>query len=549
MTAKFETWLAKAGLEKKQYQVDGVDFCLRNETGSPCHGGLIADEMGLGKTYIVLGTIISNFKRHTLIVLPLALLDQWVKIIEKTCGHTPLVWHGSKKKNKGLEELKNAPIVITTYGQISLLKPQEKPTDKPVIDNLLYQVDWDRVVFDEAHHLRNHGTSRFNGALKIRAPIRWLITGTPIQNKISDFYALCEQMGLEREFYSKGCNIRYIARNYMIKRTKAGVGIILPPVKTCEFEGEWQNSHEQEISEQIHSLLSFANVKNKAVSGSVNMLGGSGGSVLPYILRARQACIYPALLKKPLEKFMKEGLLDADSELLRGCDYNSKIDAVVDKIISRKDNKRGKIVFCHFRGEIDIIADKLKAKDIDVKTFDGRTSHGQRAAILEGTCDVLILQIQTGCEGLNLQQFKEIYFVSPHWNPAVEDQAVARCHRVGQDSEVEVFRFEMVGFGVLTKTIEKHCKNVQGCKREVAKDLDEGVEKAQAEECEPMTYAEKAEAIEGSVECMICHDVLAPKDSRRKRIGCGHTFCRGCINKWLEKSNTCPCCRNEVSNE
>ena len=70
MTAKFEAWLAKTGLDRKQYQVDGVDFCLRNETGSPCHGGLIADEMGLGKTYVVLSTIISNFKQHTLIVLP-----------------------------------------------------------------------------------------------------------------------------------------------------------------------------------------------------------------------------------------------------------------------------------------------------------------------------------------------------------------------------------------------------------------------------------------------------------------------------------------------
>ena len=149
---------------------------------------------------------------------------------------------------------------------------------------------------------------------------------------------------------------------------------------------------------------------------------------------------------------------------------------------------------------------------------------------------------------MNLQQFKEIYFVSPHWNPAVEDQAVARCHRIGQDSVVEVFRFEMVGFGVLTKTIEKHCKNVQGSKREVAKELDEGVEKAETEEGEPMTYAENTEVIEGSIECMICHDVLPPKDSRRKRIGCGHTFCRGCIDKWLERSTTCPCCRNEVTN-
>ncbi len=547
MTAKFESWLAKAGLEKKQYQVDGVEFCLRNETGYPSHGGLIADEMGLGKTYIVLGTVISNFKRHTLIVLPLALLDQWVKIIKKTCGHTPLVWHGKTKKNTPISKLETAPIVVTTYGQISMPKKKCESDETP--ENPLYSIDWDRVIFDEAHHLRNAGTSRFNGALRVKAPIRWLITGTPIQNRIADFYALCRQMGLDSEYFSDKKNLSYIARNYIIKRTKIGVGIDLPPVQNSEIIPEWQDDREQEISEQIHSLLSFANVQNKNISSSVNALGGSNGSVLPFLIRARQACIYPSLLKKPLEKFMKEGLLDHDSELLEGCEYNSKIDAVVDKIISRKDNNRGKLVFCHFRGEIDIIADKLKACGLDVNTFDGRTSHRQRSAILEGKCDVLILQIQTGCEGLNLQQFKEVYFVSPHWNPAVEDQAVARCHRVGQDSVVEVFRFEMVGFGLMTKSIEKHCRNVQGGKREVAKDLDDGVSSARDADSDTEDQEESlGQDEEGSITCAICHETLIAKDPRRKRLGCGHSFCRGCIGKWLQNHSTCPTCRNEVQN-
>ena len=109
---------------------------------------------------------------------------------------------------------------------------------------------------------------------------------------------------------------------------------------------------------------------------------------------------------------------------------------------------------------------------LEANTFDGRTSHNERNEILTSKIDVLILQIQTGCEGLNLQQFKEVYFVSPHWNPAVEDQAVARCHRIGQDEPVDVFKFEMEGFDKNSITIERHCTNVQTCKRELSEDLN-----------------------------------------------------------------------------
>ena len=111
---------------------------------------------------------------------------------------------------------------------------------------------------------------------------------------------------------------------------------------------------------------------------------------------------------------------------------------------------------------------------LSVEKFDGRVKSQDRSAILEGTCDVLILQIQTGCEGLNLQQFSEIYFVSPHWNPAVEDQAVARCHRIGQNEAVDVFRFAMKGFDEdeNTKTLDSYSASVQDVKRDVMTIID-----------------------------------------------------------------------------
>jgi hypothetical protein len=127
--------------------------------------------------------------------------------------------------------------------------------------------------------------------------------------------------------------------------------------------------------------------------------------------------------------------------------YSSKISKVVRTILSRKDNGKRKIVFCHFRGEIDYIQSRLTTAfpSLVVRYLDGRTSESERRVILapDACVDVLILQIQTCCEGLNLQQFSEVYFVSPDWNPAVEDQAIARCHRFGQTEPVSVFRFVM----------------------------------------------------------------------------------------------------------
>jgi hypothetical protein len=128
--------------------------------------------------------------------------------------------------------------------------------------------------------------------------------------------------------------------------------------------------------------------------------------------------------------------------------YTSKLDAVIGAVLKNKDNGNGKLIFCHFREEIVEITKRLIAGGFqNVIAIDGTVSKAKRKSILKQKYDVLILQIQTGCEGLNLQEnYSEIYFTSPHWNPAVEEQAIARCHRIGQAKTVLVNRFEMGQF-------------------------------------------------------------------------------------------------------
>ena len=181
-------------------------------------------------------------------------------------------------------------------------------------------------------------------------------------------------------------------------------------------------------------------------------------------------------MKSKIKSIIDSGSMvkDANVSIYDILSHSSKLNAVVRKILERKDNAKPKLVFCHYRGEIDALKSKLEKGGLRVETFDGRTESARRAHIITGSCDVLILQIQTGCEGLNLQHFSEVYFVSPHWNPAVEDQAVARCHRIGQKLDVHVFRFKMKSFDEenTTVSIDAYIEGVQDTKRGFAKIIE-----------------------------------------------------------------------------
>jgi SNF2 family DNA or RNA helicase len=444
---RFHDFLTHAGLQHKDYQTEGIQFCLRNEmkrgggaTSSDALvlGGIVADEMGLGKTIMMIGLTISNFKKRTLIVLPVALVKQWEQQILKTAGHHALVFYGTEKRKITPEMLAEAPIVITTYGHM-IRRPNYHRLHP------LYALKWDRVIFDEAHHVRGRNTQIFKSVETLNVNIRWFVTGTPIQNSIHDLYALCALLGLPAAYYANKDYLREIVKTYVLKRTKKSVGLSLPPLTTKTIVVKWDSHEEMVLSRNLHSGIGCLNVP--ALSDQADQdLASDTPAWFPEpspvkigrMIQAKQSCIYPRLACRKSVPQMPP----TEDE-----NYSSKISKVVRTILSRKDNGKRKIVFCHFRGEIDYIQARLVTAfpSLVVRYLDGRTSESERRVILapDAAINVLILQIQTCCEGLNLQQFSEVYFVSPDWNPAVEDQAIARCHRFGQTEPVSVFRFVM----------------------------------------------------------------------------------------------------------
>lgn len=468
---KFSMLLTKSGFGFKEHQYNGVKWCVNNEmnnkTERSCKGGIIADEMGLGKTILMIGTMFTNFVPKTIIIVPPILIEQWSNEIYKCSGHNALIYYGKNKGSIGLNDLKKDKIciVITSYNTLLSKK------------NYLFDIHWDRVIFDEAHHLRNSKTARFIACKKIVAPIKWLVSGTPIQNKRSDFYSLCNMLGFDKSFYKNVDNLSLIIDNHVLRRTKVDVGIELPPVNIQNIVVPWKSLNEKMLSEEIHSLIpnqsGVSYTKGQAVADLIGNKGNSKSQIimLMAMLRARQSCVLPALMKEPIKRCVEA---DKTGMYLDALEYTSKLDAVVKLMLDRKDNGKGKIVFCHYIDEIDMIASRLLKGGLkNVVTYDGRNSGSTKK--LCQAADAIILQIQTGCEGLNLQKFfSEIYFVSPHWNPAIEDQAVARCHRIGQESDVNVFRFEMEGFDKMDGqefmpiTLEKYVSKVQGFKRDIA---------------------------------------------------------------------------------
>lgn len=523
---QYRDWCDEVHIDFKQHQYDGLLWCIRQESSSSSSGlgGIIADEMGLGKTVIALALLHFRPKDRNLIVLPPILISQWSKQIQDILHITPLIltsYHLNKFiNNRGLEHeqlqdqdknnnkkkkkekksfcLSDYPVIIVSYG---------------ILHKLIHISSWCRVIFDEAHYMRNKTTKQYMAGCGIPSQIKWLLTGTPINNHISDLDSLFHVLNMT------SIPIEQLSSK-ILKRTRDEVHIVLSDIKYHQIHVAW-DTHITPIAKLLHHVSTLHDISHcdgnrngdgmihfhhddpihKIISkGFGNLIRRRQISILPSIIHQKYTEIATDTRPQDISQHTHNIIQPSASSTL-----SNKLDTVINTVRKRfsQHYNRNKIIFTYFRNETDYLVRRFRDLSFSTVAIDGRVPNKQRPWYIEPvlsktdfmlinkkwhnkfsfiydlivdllTPKVLILQIQTCCEGLNLQHFSEIYFTSTHWNPAVEQQAVARCHRIGQKHKVDVFRFIMGNFEkvinnkvVSISSIDNTCINIQNEKLEL----------------------------------------------------------------------------------
>lgn len=456
---QFKDFIKQHKYDIKDHQLEGFEWCYNRETSTELsRGGLLCDEMGLGKTLMMISCMKLNPMKNTLLVVPKSLIGQWKEKITLLLGKKPKLFHGIYAKsfieNAELDEQiewlsKN--VYITTYG---------------MLNSVLNKVTWERIIYDEAHNMREQKTKVFKNALKINGKIKWMVTGTPIQNKWDDVVTLCKLLnfpGTDTAF-AKGSSTsiqRDFIQKFMLIRTTKQVKIKMPKLKVEIIKVAPKSKDEKSLMTDIHSMLLCTKVNKTLDFPLVNKMSTSH---LAYLIRAKQSCSHSKMVEKSLLKNCENREDSMPDFTSIG---TSKLTQLI-KTIESHDKKVKKLIFYTFNQEKAFIEKMLKAKNFKVGVVNGKISIKNKNKIVKSLdYDVLLVQIKAGSDGLNLQQYGEVYFVSPHWNPAVEKQAIARIYRIGQLAlKVNVY-YLISTFDIKNSyTLDEYCMEIKRNKQE-----------------------------------------------------------------------------------
>ena len=441
MSTKATEILTKNGFTLRDYQQEGLDWMRGKEKGvagavAP-FGGILADEMGLGKTIQMISLIIAGEETTdgpTLIVVPTSLMTQWKSEIAKFTGGTMRVEIAHNSDPNGLLiELMRTQVYITSYGTVA--------RNMRVFGDA--SITWGRIILDEAHMIRNSRNKTTVALMSLKAHNRWCISGTPIQNGAKDMVTLLEFIGFPRKIAKK--RMKEIVAQRMLLRTKKGTGIELPEIKREVVDIKMSPS-EFRVYDFVDEHIDFELVRQ---------------------LKKRQATI----LKRMVSEFYSGEFDDVEPDEL---DEINSDNFRLDKTLEIANKVGNGVIFADFRAEIDYIKKKLESRGKKVAVIHGGVPIVQRKEVLDNQAnyDFVIIQIYAGGTGLNLQRFNNVIINSPHWNPFIEEQAIARVHRIGQQREVKIFHL------VEKETIDADIVSVQDVKKQVWEDVsrDEGIE-------------------------------------------------------------------------
>jgi len=454
----------------RPYQVHG--FHWLNYLHEVNWGGILADDMGLGKTIQAL-SFLHHYKHHyghlrALVVCPTTLIFNWENEIKKfSPGLTYRIHHGGERlRNK--EALNGYEVIITTYGT---LRSDIK---------LLMDMPLDYVVLDESQAIKNPASKVTKAACLLRAKHRLCMSGTPLQNNTFDIFTQMNFLNpgmlgsiefFRQEFAipidkfgepDRKDHLRKLLYPFILRRTKEQVARDLPEktetILFCEMEEEQRKVYD-----------AYRNDYRDKILGTIESQGiqKSQLTILQGLMKLRQICDSPAILNET-EKYPNHSI---------------KLDELAREISENIGNHKA-LIFSQFLGMLALIREKLKELEIPYEYFDGSTTATDREKAIRAfqdndTCRVFLISLKAGGVGLNLTAADYVYIVDPWWNPAVEQQAIDRTHRIGQTKNIFAYRM------ICKDSIEDKILQLQDRKRLLAKDLiadDDGFVKSLSRE-------------------------------------------------------------------
>jgi superfamily II DNA or RNA helicase len=435
-------------------------------------GGILADEMGLGKTLQTLAFFNtlrsaecgarsnlppapaaiphSALRAPHLIVCPTSLVFNWLAEVKKFAPELKILALHGPERHARFDEIAASDIVVTSYALIR--RDAEKYRG----------LEFDTVVLDEAQHIKNRQTQNAQAVKAVRAKHRLVLTGTPLENSVLDLWSIFDflmpgYLGTAKDFreryelpIAKEKNAEAQARlarrlrPFMLRRLKRDVAADLPAkleqVSFCELTPDQRGVYQQVIEASRKEVLAAVGAQGIAKSRMV---------VLTALLRLRQVCCDLRLLKLDnVKPATASGKLDLFGELL-------------EEVI---DGGHRVLVFSQFVGMLTLLKERLAAEKIDYCYLDGSTT--DRGAVVEefqtnAAIPVFLISLKAGGVGLNLTGADTVIHFDPWWNPAVEDQATDRAHRIGQTKVVTSYKL------ITRDTVEEKILLLQNRKREI----------------------------------------------------------------------------------
>ena len=435
------------------YQHDGVRWLAKRELDTSYPGGFLCDEMGLGKTVQLIATMLINPKPRTLIIVPKSIVGQWCQEIARFAPR--LKTHAFDGVKRSLPDA--LPDVVVAPYSVLPWRPGAAPC-------ALLAVQWDRVILDEGHEIRNKKSKGHMAAMQIKAPIRWVVTGTPVFNSMKDFIALCAFVGIHRDVvqgYTDEIRAKYVLRRTKEDVAKVNSRLELPP---CDFQNIELEMHSEE-RDLYHTVFLDGQAFVRHVVQSENQAIHQM-AMLECLLRVRQVMTWPQLYYDGMA-------IKAESDPEPWLGRSKKIETLIDLIKTHPSEKS--LIFTQFMGEMDEIQTRLTAEGVPTLRIDGSVTKEQRdiriANFKKATGSVaFIIQIKAGGVGLNLQEATRVYITSPAWNPATELQAIGRAHRTGQTQKVTVRRLIYAGEEAMP-SVEQSIMHLQEAKAKICAEI------------------------------------------------------------------------------